>query len=429
MVRIIAPEMLLRRRTDPAGARARASIMRARDARARFFSALQYSPDYFGGYGADSCQYILDAVQAYGEGRVLPPETAELQLSKYCQWKCLFCTGEKLSQGEEPGKEDGSFFTEETTRTVVRQLAAYWREFGITGEIKLGGSRGDPLTRRHLVRAGIEEALRAREQGEVKLGVFTNGRGLTKEAWPYLNHASYVFWSRNAASDETLAKIALVDLANAARSTERVKAFAQQRPSGVNLFMGYTIMPANIGEAEAAIAYAREIGCDGVRFKFDLMQPAPTPGYRSEATALQAKLIEAAKKDPNGRFRVWAPHLPFDFYPRPEHPPASFFGLCLAQFNVLAADDNGGVHGCYLGALSNPRLKFGDLRTSTVKQIWEGERRRRLVGEFPSENCVVCPTAPWFQNTYLAFARAEHLAGLPFIKEKMPLVGVEPTLG
>jgi len=375
-------------------------IKRAMQSRQQFFEGLKYRPDFFGGYGRDSHQKLLMARAALQEGRVLPPEVVEVHLSEECNLKCKACVGRNLPENETMSEaKEGFYFTEERVITLVRQITDYWARFRINGEFKMSGGRGDPLTRPFLVKAAIEEAQAAKIS---QTGLFTNGLRVTPGSHDYLNGLSYLFWSRNGTSPETVASFGGVSRQTIERATNRFKAFAEQRPRGLKLVMGYVLVPENIEEAVAAIAFAKAQGCDGIRFKFDQTQVAITGEYRQMATALRENLVAEEEASLKSNFRVWAPLVPFDFSPRPELPPGEFFGSCFAQLNLGVVSDQGKVYGCYFSPLHNPDLDFGDLHQAGFTEIWAGEKRRGLIDAFPSQSCKVCPTSPWLHNNLIA---------------------------
>jgi radical SAM protein with 4Fe4S-binding SPASM domain len=176
-----------------------------------------------------------------------------------------------------------------------------------------------------------------------------------------LNELSWVRVSLNAGTRETYAKVHQTKAEDFDRVVANLKA-AMRRKGTCVIGAQMTLIPENQDETEIFKALGKEIGLDYSTIK-KYLQPRP---------AVQTKYSNFIPIVPAGDESCVVRNNAFETetipYPR-----------CLSVPYLWAyIMANGDVYACSAGHLLDDRFVVGNIYKQTFKQIWQGDKRRKL---------------------------------------------------
>lgn len=279
------------------------------------------------------------------EKKPLKLESLQLHLTQACNLRCRHCY-----------YSSGIPFKDELTDDEYLDFVRGFKEIGLVGFTLTGG---EPFLRKDLVFKLLEEAAL---QGIDHISLSTNGTLLTEDDAALLKRQNVkVGVSLDGATAKTHDYIRGKGVFNKA-----IKALKILREAGVHTTIGWTLMKANIKEAEKVLYLAKDLGVNGVYFNtvrirgrarenikdteipaedsfsclMQLWKTSRELGVRTTAEARFDSLKEFRRKD-----------------------------LCGAGKAVLCIAANGDVYPCdaFLGARA---FKAGNIRKEPVIEIW-----------------------------------------------------------
>jgi len=312
-------------------------------------------------------KYHTERVAAWLRGENVYPIYIEASPSGACNHRCRFC-------GNDFMKYQRRFLDWGMFRERIEEMG----RLGVKSIMHAG--EGEPLLHKHLA-----EMMQTGKAAGIDQALATNGVLFTPDkARAILPHAQWVRVSFDAGTRDTYAYLhrtqpgdfdTVID--NLAQADRLRKANGWPCALGMQMIL----LPENRTEAVALAGIARDIGLDYLAIKPYSQHPLSiTDEYRDVAyeqdLALEEELSNFNTPEFNVIFRVHAMRK-WDAADRS-------YDRCLAMSFWAYIDAAGMVWGCsnYLG---DERFLFGDLYENTFEEIWNGERRRKVIAWVQNE--------------------------------------------
>jgi radical SAM protein with 4Fe4S-binding SPASM domain len=293
------------------------------------------------------------------------PRELQVEVTGACNLRCRMCL---VRYAPAVGRRDGALDLE--------QFLALLDELPALTKLTLQGL-GEPLLSPHLLE--MVEAARARE---IAVGFNSNGVLLDRATAERLVAAglSWLHVSLDGATAPTYADVRHgTDLRPHPRQFDRVvanlrgllEARARAGRAEPSVLLVFVAMRRNLGELEALVGLAGELGVDE-RWVQNLSQ---TVAERASAIGLRLRLPRLTE--------------------RPLRPGTRRAGErgCDFPWTSTYVTHRGVVQPCCM-VMGSDRATLGDLHDGSFAEIWEGEAyrdfRRRLVGAEPPEVCGGC---------------------------------------
>lgn len=313
------------------------------------------------------------------------PITGEMSPSTYCNERCEWCMhGSYFDNGSKTNLDL------DLGRDILRQL----KDLGMQGMIY--AASGEPY-----VNKSFNDLL---EYGRVKLGlkqaVITNGSLLKGEDIDKLvKYASWTRVSLDAATPETRKKIHGID--NFDTVIDNLKKLAARKKevcSDINIGAQFIICPSNSNEVAIAVAKYCSTGIDYIQIKPVIYHPLDGKSQETkEFFEEPLRKAHAAKEIfENSGFKVHIKDDQFGAIMSPNY--GRSYNRCLAIFFPVIEADGKIYHCSQTRGLED--FCIGDLKKSSFKEIWSGERRRKVLESIVLDECQpVCRNHA--NNTFL----------------------------
>lgn len=198
------------------------------------------------------------------------PETIRLLLGERCNVACTMC----WQNHKDPHIID----------TNLVKSAIDWEK---VKDIELQG--GEVL----LMREGRELFLWLNQEMRKKVDLITNGT-LLSDTWAehLVRGSQWVQVSVNAATQAVHERVNIHSrFERVIANIQKMVRLKRELGTDVEIIYKYTIIPDNIHEIDAAIAYANQIGCNKIAFGYDLS----VPGYLDNHPELRSSLRQQLK--------------------------------------------------------------------------------------------------------------------------------------
>jgi len=213
-----------------------------------------------------------------------------------------------------------------------------------------------------------KEILRYSKKLGFENALVTNSTLLDEEALRIIRDFSWVRFSIDAATRETYRKVHRVDLFD--KAVVNVKRLLDVRSERNVVGYSFIVSPANYTEIHTAAFFARNLGCDNVRFSL-----AMTPKREKLFDGIwdeTVREIEKAKKLENGVFRVFA------FSNRINELALKTLSDYCGYHHFVGVIAPTGVYPC-CRLKDDGRFNLGKLGSQSFKEIWFGEKRRKFI--------------------------------------------------
>jgi radical SAM protein with 4Fe4S-binding SPASM domain len=334
-------------------------------------------------YGRILLNHNHSRVRAILAGLNPAPQEVEVQPSSVCNANCLWCFGADYEKCE------NRLYKPKNMQRVIEQVLEFENDGFRIDVLKFCGSTGEPLMNPQTLYA-IEQAY-----GKINLRLFTNGLaiGLHKNDEAYLSTLAKVGrinLSLDALSTETLhtlkpgSKKRNVSMEDILEGASKILAIKE----GKGIEAGFVITEGNykeIGEFARAVKDFR--AAENIRYRIDMTDAEVS---RKHSREIEDLLLEA-KSHETPDFRVLQIHSNEDIA-KTERESFSSKGCglkCSTSKFWTCIGSNGWVYPCGHIASGNS-INYGNLLKSSFKEIWNSERRRRMIQILPYEDCHLC---------------------------------------
>jgi len=318
----------------------------------------------------------LDAVRSILAGGNPPPITFEIDPTNVCNHRCIWCI-------------DGRFNREYPATLPMAVLERFLGEIaaaGVRSVVLKGG--GEPLCH-----PDIDAILRCARGEGLRTGIITNGQLLTEHAEAVKECCEWVRVSLDAAQGETHRRI---HRPGAADAFEHILAGIERLAPEVFLGLVFVTAAENAGEMYEAAHLAKKLGARYITFREVLRSPGAgeiEPGWI--ATARDA--FRRAYADlHDGIFRIFGSGGPRGEVHNPKPVP---YDRCDGPrlVGILCADAK--LYPC-CSLRFREDYCFGSIADASFREIWDGPRRREVLGRIEGKACRhVCPGL----TTYLRY--------------------------
>lgn len=320
-------------------------------------------------FSSDKILKHLDRVNAWLKGENPPPITVELDMTNMCNHKCPECVVNYFR------REDKSFLNKKFATNVIKQLA----QADIRGLIFTGG--GEPLSNP----ATIDMVKLAHDLG-LDLGFITNGSLINEEAAKaILKNCTWVRVSLDAGSEKTFSLTHGMDGKEFRRIINNIKLLSRLKRkirSKCTIGVGYLTSKDTAFEMEKAAILCRDLGVDYLQFR--PMQIRRGNKFSYSWTNVDMN-IENCLNYSNDNYKVLFSKHKYDMMKRKDY--GRFYKKCYGhQFATVVAADGKLYVCCHLRGFD--KYCIGDLRKNSFEEIWNSNRREKIVNNIDFKDCI-----------------------------------------
>ena len=319
--------------------------------------------------------YHPDRVSAWLQGKIIYPVYMEMSPIGACNHRCVFC-----------GLDFMGYQNRKLDFSMLKKLIPELGNLGLKSIMH--GGEGEPLLHKDF--PGIVELT---VNSGIDVALTTNGVLLKKGcADRIVKHCKWIKVSINAGCSDTYSKIHRTKaedfdkvISNMAYAVELKK----KHNYSCTLGMQIILLPENRNEIESLAKTAKDIGMDYLVVKpYSQHTQSETEIYKDIKYSKDTILADALKQYNSNDFSVI-----FRLNTMKKWDEATkSYKCCLALPFWSYIDAGGNVWGCSM-YLEDKRFYYGNVNESTFKEIWEGEKRRKLLEmikhDFDTSNCRV----------------------------------------
>jgi MoaA/NifB/PqqE/SkfB family radical SAM enzyme len=309
------------------------------------------------------------------------PIELEIFPSGVCNATCTYCLGRNC--GSHPSAESGSKIEiplmMEICRSTVHMNDAL-RQAGKSGilGVKFSGSIGEPLLADSTV-----TAIEFFSDKGVNIGLFTNGSRLTEDVINRIMGLSYIHISADGATPKTLLAVKGLDFNVVTRNIANLVDARNQSGHTLDINVSFVIQEENIHDIVAAARLFKEIGANGIRYRFDVMAKLIPEDL------VISDYIEAAKGFADDGFAV-------SFIDTREKRKSSCFRRCLAAYMYPVIGADGALRPCNHASRSCALIL--DLHTISLEEAIFSNARYEALRSFPNGCCTYCSNLNYTVN-------------------------------
>lgn len=338
----------------------------------------------------------MERMHKWWQGENIYPIAVELGPSGpvNCNNKCNFCMHRSYYDSK-------AMMDFELYKRIIDEL----KKLDVKGMVF--SSSGEPLTN-----PGIVAFITYTKKIGIDIGLVTNGTAWRKSGMIEAV-ARDVTWARtslDAGTPETRAKIHGVSLEDFGRVLESLTMLANEktRIKGMcHIGAQMVVTEENWWEVYEATRRVKETGIDYFQIKPVVFHPRdnkPQLSRRFWETAMV--LIDATKQDfEEETFDVFVKYDQFDAIMAPDHE-KSAYKECRANFFPVV-EATGKIYHCSQ-TRGLPKFELGDLSQSTFKEIWNGERRKKIVANIDVSKCQPICRCHWLNKMLKTVALGEN---------------------
>ncbi|MFH1607973.1 MAG: radical SAM/SPASM domain-containing protein [archaeon] len=297
------------------------------------------------------------------------PIYVEIAPTNLCNHKCVFCALDFLEKSSD-------FFDRDVMLSLLKEMG----EKGVKSIMFAG--EGEPALHKD-IGLFVQKA----KQFGLDISMTTNGVLLTKsKIEDCLPHLSWIRFSIDSGSPENYALVHGTSSDDFNRLVENLRECVRvKRELGLNVVIGtqFLVIPQNMGEAVKLAGMLKEIGVDNLQIKPYSQHPDSVNRLvvdLDEYNSLEAPLKELETDEFKIFFRkATAQRI---------HEGATYKKCHGLPFFALI-DANGNIIPCNL-FYGKKEFSYGNLYEKSFSEIWESERRRKVVrklNEIGVESC------------------------------------------
>ncbi|MFC1730006.1 radical SAM protein [candidate division KSB1 bacterium] len=322
-----------------------------------------------------------DRINKWLKDETVYPITIEIDPSNACNERCIWCCWEEH-------RNDKTVMSWELIEKIIKDLA----KVGVKGLIWTGG--GEPLVNKHVPK-GMELA----KSLGMENGMFTNGILMTPNILPTIvKCCTWIRISLGAATAETFKKCHGTDDFN--KIINNIKEFMKlKKELNKDIAIGISMMvhPENYHELYDEAKMAKELGVDYFQGKpLNQMGSEDMKWWNGKVIPLFKKAKDELEDDD---FRILTAQYTQDKY---GDEGSKFLSditpslevaeeekkKCYVHNFVTAITANGDVAFCK-NLRDRKEFILGNLKTQTMEEIWNSDRRKELIKKINTDQCAV----------------------------------------
>lgn len=295
------------------------------------------------------------------EGKNIYPIELEIGLTNACNHRCIFCAVDYT--GYQPKMLDFN---------VLKKNIPVFAEKGVKSIIYAG--EGEPLLHKNAA-----DIINLTKKSGIDAAMSTNGVLLTPEiSRECLASLTWIRFSTAAITDSTYEKIHQCrqgDLAAVLKNMEEAVRVKRDQKASVTIGVQLLLLPDNKDEVVEMAKRLREIGVDYFTVKPFSQHPQSGNILQvdyQEMLDVEKELKETATED----FKIY-----FRAHSMKKLAVQREYSQCLALPFMVYIDAKGNLWPCIV-FMGKEELSYGNLYEESFKQIWEGDRRKRLTEQF-----------------------------------------------
>ena len=306
---------------------------------------------------------------------ILPPYEVLIHPSSVCNQQCEWCIGGRILEGEHRGTEDilkNLLSRPENIERVVAGIVDYHKDGFRVENVSFSGVTGEPLASKR----SFMLAVKMLSEHNVRTGVFSNAGLIDEDLIETLLDMDYINVSLDAITPETFSALKYnyssfgkTMFGRVMRNIEMLSKLKKERNRKLEINASFVLYPGNFQEIPEAANVLKSLGIKYLRVKQDISRRK----LLSEEQKAEAKeLIASARELEDDNFRILTVHR-MDF---PEDMERNF-RTCAISDLIAAVGSDGNVYPCNYRCHTGS-LFYGNAIEDSFKNIWEGDRRRRV---------------------------------------------------
>ncbi len=314
--------------------------------------------------------YHPERVAAWQRGENVYPIELEIGLTNACNHRCMFCAVDYT------GYQPAMFHTE-----VLKQRLEEFAEKGIKSIIYAG--EGEPLLHKDAV-----DLINATKKNHIDAALSTNGVLLTPEASrDCLASLTWIRFSTAAITDDTYERIHQCkagDLQKVLYHMEEAVRVKKDQRAATTIGVQLLLLPENKHEVVQMAKELKRIGVDYFTVKPFSQHPQSGNILQvdyQELLGVEKELKELATE----QYKIY-----FRAHSMQKLVCKRAYKECLALPFMVYIDAKGNLWPCIV-FMGKEELSYGNLNEESLEQIWEGDRRKRLMEYFQNmdleKNC------------------------------------------
>lgn len=279
------------------------------------------------------------------------PVTLDLELTYRCNHNCVWCAYAKYVAPS----------ASELPLELAMRCIEWAHRAGVRSIILSGG--GEPL-----LYSKFEEIVEALEGYGIDYAIFTNGQLLSRFISSFGRHLVYLRVSLDAAKPETHKALHRCPPAAFQQAIDSLQKLAHVRPK-THRCLSFIVTDENAGEIGPLVQIAERIGVHSVLFKKD---------------------VHSARYPRNADFQVGA-NAKVTCVVRESHRRAASsaeISRCLASVLKPVVTPSGHFQLCC--ALRSAQHRIGNLRDSSLEELYGGSEHRRIWSDVDTSYCPDC---------------------------------------
>jgi len=334
----------------------------------------------------------LENLKAISEGQIVPPVTASIEPSSFCNFNCPHCNSREFRQKHQ------AVLSKEVLKRLPVELSLY----GVKAVLFTGG--GEPLSNPNLL-----ETFRDYRRNGMSVGLITNGTMFrtVDDYYDVVGNCSFIRISLDAISEYCYnrmhgtshgSRVVLYymrELVKARRAVHRI--------DKCQIGVSYLLTHTNENEAWEAAKVVKEIGADYIQIK-PIFNPRTEFYDEGLLSALDERVEQLRRQFESPEFRVYYFrnyfHAGLENYQRP-------YPVCLGHFLTANILSTGKLSIC-CQTINNDDLTFGDLNEQPFRQAWESIEHLKVASKINLKECKPCKFEEYNKMLWSMRAPPEH---------------------
>ncbi len=320
-------------------------------------------------FSSDKILKHLDRVNDWLKGENPFPVTVELDMTNACNHRCSECVVSYFRVA------DNSHLTCKLARDIIRQLA----KCKIRGLIFTGG--GEPLCNPHT----LEIVEFAKSQG-LDPGFITNGSLLNKDSSRVLlKNCTWIRVSLDAGSPEVFARSHGMNGNEFYKIVDKIQdliKFKKEMKSRCTIGVGFLTCDYTVRDMLKATLLTKKLGVDYLQFRPMQIHRGGKFGYHW--TDVQDELTKCLKHSGNGFQVLYSKHK-YEMAQDPEF--GRYYRKCYGQQFATVISASAKMYVC-CHTRGYEKYCIGDLTKKSFKEIWNSEKRKRIIHKIDFSDCI-----------------------------------------
>jgi len=320
-------------------------------------------------FSSDKILKHIDRVNAWLKRENPRPITVELDMTNVCNHRCPECSGWYFQN------RNGDTLSIDLANGIIRQIA----NAGVRGLIFTGG--GEPLCH-----PNIKEAVKLAYKLGLDTGFITNGTLINKEiAEVLLECCIWMRVSLDAASKETFEKIHGLDGNAFDKVVDHIGLLTKMKKylnSRATIGVGYLTSDYTKDEMFDMATLCRRLGVDYLQFR--PLQIHNNGKFEYHRPDIKGEIFRCVKESKDGYKVLYSKHK-YDMMEEENY--GRNYKRCFGhQFATVIGADARMYVCCHMRGYD--KYCIGDLKKNTFEEIWNSEKRKKVVENIDFRDCV-----------------------------------------